>query len=61
MVEYIGKSAAPLRAWAKVEDGLPSGRLPLGPIGRDILKVAAGDRLWLRKLEIARSMVTSTA
>ncbi len=52
MVEYVSKATAPLRAWAKVVDGLPQDGVPLGPIGKGILKLAEGDQVWVRPLRI---------
>ena len=52
MVEYSGSSSAPLRGWASVSPDLPAKAVALGPIGRKILNVKAGDRVWLRVLKI---------
>ena len=52
MVEYIGKGNAPLRAWVRLEDGLPADGAPIGPIGRRVLLVEAGDEIWLRRLSV---------
>ena len=50
MIEYVGKSPAPLRAWVQTVDGLPLDSVPIGPIGRRILKLAQGDEVWVRAL-----------
>ena len=52
MVEYVSKTTAPLRAWVKLDDGLAGEGAPIGPIGRSILRLAPGDKVWLRSLEI---------
>ena len=52
MVEYVGKTTAPLRAWVRiVEDGTPTS-VPLGPVGRGILKLTPGDEIWVRRLDV---------
>ena len=53
MFEYVTTSTAPLRAWATIVDGQSEGTLPLGPIGRGILKIEAGAKVWARRLPIA--------
>ena len=52
MVEYIGKAAAPLRAWVKIVDGLPGDAVPVGPVGRKILQSGEADEVWVRALPI---------
>lgn len=51
LVELIGRHAAPLRAWVRLDGGAPEEALPLDAFGRRVLGVAAGDRVRLRKLE----------
>ncbi len=52
MVEYVGHSTAPLRAWARVVDDVQGEGVPLGPIGRKILRVEPGDLIRIRSLGI---------
>ena len=52
MLEIIGRNAVPLRAWAKIADLGRAGEVPIGPIGRSILGVSAGSRVWVRTLKI---------
>ncbi|MBI2847709.1 MAG: hydantoinase B/oxoprolinase family protein [Chloroflexi bacterium] len=51
LVEYAPKAGAPLRAWVSVVDDLPRGELPIGPVGRSILKARAGDTVEIRSLQ----------
>jgi N-methylhydantoinase B len=48
IVEYVPAERAALRAWALVDEGLEEGETPLGPRGREICGVEAGERIWLR-------------
>jgi N-methylhydantoinase B len=50
LVELIGKHAAPLRAWIKLDESAPIDALPMDEFGRRVLGVAAGERVWLREL-----------
>ena len=50
MVEYVAESGPPLRAWVQIAEGQLEGDVPIGPIGREILKVKGGDRVWVRSL-----------
>lgn len=52
MVEYIGRNAAPLRAWAKIDDGADGDGVSMGPIGQSILGVSAPDQVLLRSMKI---------
>ncbi len=52
MVEYVSKTTAPLRAWARVVDDVRGEGVPLGPVGRSILRVEPGDLMWIRSLGI---------
>ena len=52
MIEYVGRAAAPLRAWVRLVEEGPSDAVPLGPIGRSIINVQPGDEIWLRRLPI---------
>ena len=52
MVEYVSKTTAPLRAWARIAEDGPGSGVVLGPIGRGILRVKPGDQIWVRGLEI---------
>ena len=51
MIEYVGRAAAPLRSWVKVDGALASDGVTMGPMGRDILKVAVGEEVWVRALK----------
>jgi N-methylhydantoinase B len=50
LVEYIAKgSTGPhLKGWVSVNSTLQGNEVPLGPVGRRILKANGGDRIWLR-------------
>ena len=50
LVEYVSVAGAPLRAWSLLSTEAPVGRLPLGPIGRSILRAGDGDAILLRVL-----------
>lgn len=50
LVEYASTVGAPLRAWVSVSADAPKDRLPLGPMGRAILRAQDGDSLQLRPL-----------
>ena len=50
MVELLSRTTAPLRAWVTVTDGLSEHQVPVGPVGRSIIKVEVGDRVWIRAL-----------
>lgn len=52
MVEHVGGTTAPLRAWVKVGADLPKEGVLLGPVGRRILKLTPGDEVWVRRLEV---------
>ena len=52
MMEHISDAPAPIRSWARVDEGLASDELPLGPIGQSILQVVPGDEVWVRRLQI---------
>jgi N-methylhydantoinase B len=48
IVEYVPAERAALRAWALIDEDLADGATPLGPRGREICGVEAGERIWLR-------------
>ncbi len=48
VIEYVGKAAAPLRAWAKIVEGQSESGVAVGPIARGILNVSGGDSMWVR-------------
>ena len=52
MVEYVGRNAAPLRAWAKIAEGTDGDEVSIGPIGRGILGVSGSDQVRIRPLRI---------
>ena len=41
---------APLRGRVKVVEAQPADQLPAGPFAREVLRVAAGDKVWVRKV-----------
>ena len=51
MIEYVRDDTAPLRAWVRVSEGLPGDGVPLGPLGRAMLKIDVGESIWVRHLE----------
>ena len=50
LVELDSARAAPLRAWAVIDDGVAPGTCPIDPHGRRMLALANGDRVELRLL-----------
>ena len=50
LFEMISATGAPLRAWVKSDNALRNGDLPLGPKGRNILQVSAGQPIEVRPL-----------
>ncbi len=50
VMEFVAEVGSPLRAWAKVVDGPDDEGVLMGPIGRSILNVTDGDRVWVRRL-----------
>ena len=50
ILELVGKSGPALRAWAVIDPGVAAGTLPLDELGRRVVAVAAGERLYLRRL-----------
>jgi len=50
LIELLGRHAAPLRAWVRVDREGPEGRLPCDALGRRILGIAPGDMVELRRL-----------
>ena len=51
IVEYVGNSAAPLRAWVRVTGDAPKGGVSLGPVGRGILQVSEGDKIRVNRVD----------
>jgi N-methylhydantoinase B len=50
LVELDSARAAPLRAWAVIDDGVAPGTCPIDPHGRRMLALGNGDRVELRLL-----------
>ena len=50
IVELVAARAAPLRAWLVADADVAAGRVPLDPLGRRVLGVAAGGPLHIRPL-----------
>jgi N-methylhydantoinase B len=50
IVELVAARAAPLRAWLVATADVAAGRVPLDPLARRVLGVAAGEPLWVRPL-----------
>ncbi len=50
ILELVGKSGPALRAWAVIDPGVAAGTLPLDELGRRVVAVKAGERLYLRSL-----------
>ena len=50
IVELVAARAAPLRAWLVADADVAPGRVPLDPLGRRVLGVAAGEPLHVRPL-----------
>ena len=50
LVELIGAQAAPLRAWVRHDKGTPPGIAPLDAFARQVLGIADGDKVFIRKL-----------
>ena len=55
LVELDSARAAPLRAWAVIDDGVAPGTCPIDPHGRQMLGLADGDRVELRLLGALKS------
>ena len=51
LVEYLGRTAPPLRAWVEISDDAADGEAPIGPLGRRILGVDARDTVWIRPVD----------
>jgi N-methylhydantoinase B len=50
VVELQGKRATPLRAWVRVENGIPRGRILLDAFARSVLGTRPGEFVRIRKL-----------
>ena len=50
LVELIGTQAAPLRAWVRHDKGTPPGIAPLDAFARQVLGIADGNKVFIRKL-----------
>ena len=50
MIELVGKSGPALRAWARLDAAVAAGSLPLDALGRRVVAVEPGERLYLRPL-----------
>jgi hypothetical protein len=50
LAEIINPNGAPLRFWVVLDDAVPPGRIPLGPIARQILDANGGARVEVRAL-----------
>jgi len=59
LVEMLGRHAAPLRAWVRVEDVAPEGQVALDALGRRILGVSPGDGVEIRRLETSPTPAAS--
>ena len=55
LVELDSARAAPLRAWAVIDDGVAPGTCPIDPHGRRMLGLADGDHIELRLLGAAKN------
>jgi N-methylhydantoinase B len=56
LVELDSAGAAPLRAWAVIDDGVAPGTCPIDPHGRRMLALANGDRVELRLLGALKNL-----
>ena len=52
LIELLGKSAAPLRAWIVLDPKVASGTLPVDEFARGVLGIRAGDHVELRPILI---------
>jgi N-methylhydantoinase B len=50
LIEMLGRHAAPLRAWVRIDAASPEGQVGLDALGRRILGVGPGDTVELRRL-----------
>jgi N-methylhydantoinase B len=48
LIELVGPSGAPVRAWVRFDDSLERGSLPLDDLGMSLLGIADGDEIYLR-------------
>ena len=53
MIEYVPETTAPIRAWARIDGAVPGNSVAVGPVGRRILQVSSGERVWVRALATA--------
>ena len=51
-LEFVAAVGSPLRAWVNVVDSADGEGVPMGPIGRKILNISEGDRVWIRRLNL---------
>ena len=51
-MEFVATVGSPLRAWINVVDSADDEGVPMGPIGRKILNLSEGDRVWIRRLNL---------
>ena len=49
-MEYVPAFSSHLKAWAKIDPSIEDGDTPLGPTARQILKMEAGDQVWIRPM-----------
>jgi N-methylhydantoinase B len=61
LVEIDSRSAAPLRAWVRIDQTVESGCLPIDDIGLTILKASVGQRLEVRHVPVAAMPQASLA
>jgi len=54
LIEYLSESGIPLRAWISIDERVEEGKLPLGEMGRKILRINEKDKVSLRKVETGR-------
>ena len=49
LIELATSGGAPLRAWVRLDPALEESEIPLDPLGFRLLRIQAGDRVWVRK------------
>lgn len=54
MAELLADGGAPLRGWVRLDAGVERGSVALDQFGRSVLRVAAGDRVRPRRLQLPR-------
>lgn len=52
VIEIVTSAGAPLKAWLTIDEAAPAEAVQLGPVGRDMLNLSAGESVTLRRLAL---------